>query len=150
MRKSAKSFVMRDFSGSSRTVASRRSAVFSPQNPERIAMAKAPYDRLPAPRLTDIDFCAWLGEAAPGDRIEYHRGTLGFDRLQVIGGLEKRERDRLGALATCVLRAAEQGLVHLVQKRLGPCRFAYIAIARPKPKAAAASLAALVLDGAAA
>jgi hypothetical protein len=58
----------------------------------------------------------------------------------VIGGLEKKERDRLGALAICALRAAEQGRVHLVQERLGPDRFAYIAIARPKPTAAEASL----------
>ena len=41
--------------------------------------------------------------------------------------------------------AAEQGLVHLVQERTGPDQFAYIAVARPKPKAAAVSLSALLL-----
>jgi hypothetical protein len=33
-----------------------------------------------------------------------------------------------------------------VQQRLGPDRFAYIAIARPKPKRADVSLAALLVD----
>ena len=42
--------------------------------------------------------------------------------------------------------ASEQRLVHLVQERLGPDLFAYLAIARPKPKHAEASLAALLVD----
>jgi hypothetical protein len=47
--------------------------------------------------------------------------------------------------------AAEQRLVHLLQERLGPDLFAYIAIARPKPKPnAEVSLAALLVDAEAA
>ena len=26
--------------------------------------------------LTDIEFCAWIGQAMSGDRLEYHRGFL--------------------------------------------------------------------------
>ena len=40
--------------------------------------------------------------------------------------------------------------MHLVQERLGPDLFAYIAIARPKPKRAEVSLAALLVDAEAA
>jgi hypothetical protein len=40
--------------------------------------------------------------------------------------------------------------VHLVQERLGPDLFACIAIARPKPKHAEVSLAALLVDAEAA
>ena len=29
--------------------------------------------------LTDIEFCAWIGQAVPGDQLEYHRGFLGID-----------------------------------------------------------------------
>lgn len=36
--------------------------------------------------------------------------------------------------------------MHLVQERTGPDQFAYIAVARPKPKAAAVSLSALLPD----
>jgi hypothetical protein len=31
--------------------------------------------------LADIEFCAWIGQAAPGDRLEYHRGFLGIDAM---------------------------------------------------------------------
>ena len=37
--------------------------------------------------LTDIEFCAWIGQAMPGDRIEYHRGFLGIDATAVISTL---------------------------------------------------------------
>jgi hypothetical protein len=53
-------------------------------------------------------------------------------------------------VAAAAFRAAEQGLVPLVQERLETDRFAYIAIARPRPKAATASLSALLLDAQAA
>ena len=52
----------------------------------------------------------------------------------------------LRRLALRAYWAAEQRLVHLVQERLGPDLFAYLAIARPKPKHAEVSLAALLVD----
>lgn len=100
-------------------------------------------------RLDAITFCAWLAQAQPGDRLEYHRGFLGPDSGPSISALPEPERRRIAALGTTALRAFEGGLVHLVQARLGPDCFAYLAIARPSPKATAISLSALLLDVAA-
>ena len=40
-------------------------------------------------------------------------------------------REELGRISACVMRLADNGLIHLVQRRLGPDRFSYRAIARP-------------------
>jgi hypothetical protein len=101
------------------------------------------------PRPDEISFCAWLAQAEPGDRLEYHRGFLVLDTFAQISGLADKERAELGKLANRAFCVAEQGLVHLVQQRIGTDQFAYIAIARPKPKYATASLSALLLDEAA-
>lgn len=39
--------------------------------------------RFPAVRnpLTEIDLCGWIGQAAPGDILEYHRGFLALDTM---------------------------------------------------------------------
>ena len=95
--------------------------------------------------LTEIDFCAWVAQAVPGDRIHYHRGFLVLDTFKMFGRLSELQRAELTRLACRAFWASEQGLVHLVQERMGPDQFAYIAIARPKPKAAAVSLSALLL-----
>jgi len=84
--------------------------------------------------LTDMEFCAWIGQAVPGDQLEYHCGFLGIDTTAVISTLPEPERRRLGALASAAHRAFEAALVHLVQVRVGPDRFAYLAIARTKPR----------------
>ena len=42
--------------------------------------------------------------------------------------------------------AAKRGDADLVQERLGPDHFAYLAITRPKPKHAEVSLASLLVD----
>jgi hypothetical protein len=106
--------------------------------------AIAAFDR-PRGRLDEIALAAWIGQAAPGDRLEYHRGYLALDVLAAVSVLNAPERRTLRQMADRAWWAAEQGLVHLVQARLGPERFAYIAIARPRPKAAAVSLSALLL-----
>ncbi len=99
--------------------------------------------------LTDIEFCAWLGQAVPGDRLEYHRGLLVVDTADSIKSpLCAVDRVRLNGLARIVHRAFELGLVHLVQVRLGTDRFAYLAIARPKKRGAAAVLPAQLLEAA--
>ena len=105
--------------------------------------------RAPHP-ISEIEFCGWVGQAVPGDRLEYHRGFLVLDAFPVISKLADPDRKRLALLGSRAFWAAEAGLVHLVQERIGPDHFAYIAIARPKPKAAAASLSALLLEEAAA
>ena len=100
-------------------------------------------------RVTDVEFCAWIAQAEPGDMLEYHRGTLAIDRLPVMSRLPRAECDRVDVLADRAFAAAEQGLVHLVQHRLGPDRFSYLAIARPKPRGAEAALSAVLLAEAA-
>ena len=85
--------------------------------------------------MTDIAFAVWVGEAAPGDRLEYHRGFLCVERKARLQSAT--ERRRLTELANAAHEAFEAGLVHLVQQRIDADRFAYIAIARPKPRAAA-------------
>ncbi|SHF31344.1 hypothetical protein SAMN05444279_1273 [Ruegeria intermedia] len=104
-------------------------------------MGNTPFITVRAARpLTDIEFCAWVGQATPGDRLEYHRGFLGIDAMPGMSTLPDRDRQRLAALASAAFRACEAGLVHLVQERLGPDRFAYLAIARPKPRATSVPL----------
>lgn len=95
--------------------------------------------------LTEIEFCAWVAQAVPGDALEYHRGFLALDTFAMFGRLPDKQRSELSRLGSRAFWAAEQSLVHLVQERVGPDQFAYIAVARPKPKAAAVSLSALLL-----
>jgi hypothetical protein len=45
--------------------------------------------------------------------------------------LPERERRALVGVASQLWRAAQRGLVHLVQRRLGSASWTYIAIARP-------------------
>ena len=90
--------------------------------------------------LSEIEFCAWVARAMPGDRREYHRGFLACDTCPGLTSLDTAARHRLRRLAERAYWAATRGLVHLVQVRLGPEDFAYIAIARPKPRPASASL----------
>ncbi len=104
---------------------------------------------LPDRPFTEIEFCAWVAQALPGDRLEYHRGFLVLDTFPLFSRLDDKARDALRKLANRTFHAAEQGLVHLVQERVGPDCFAYIAVARSKPKTASISLSALLLEEAA-
>ena len=84
--------------------------------------------------LTDIDFLAWVATAEPGAMLEYHRGFLCVDCAELITKLETSDRKRLLALSDVAGRAERAGLVHLVQRRLATDIFAYLAIARPRPR----------------
>ena len=97
------------------------------------------------PALDEVGLSAWIAQAAPGETLVYHRGFLAVDATSVISKLPAEQQRTLRLVASAARRAAEQGLVHLVQARIGPDQFAYIAVARPKPKAAAVSLSALLL-----
>ena len=83
--------------------------------------------------MSDIAFYAWVSQATEGEALIYYRGFLAVDTETALGGLSAKERRALRALADAAFRAAQQNLVHLVQKRLATDRFAYLAIARPKP-----------------
>ena len=114
-------------------------------------MKHAPIPSVQAdPSVTEIEFCAWVAQTLPGDRLEYHRGFLVLDTFPLFSRLDDKARDALRNLASRTFHAAEQGLVHLVQVRVGPDCFAYIAVARPKPNSASISLSELLLEGEAA
>ena len=72
-------------------------------------------------------------------------GFLVMDIFPVFSGLSDAVRAELSRLGSRAFWAAELGLVHLVQERVGLDQFAYIAVVRPKPKAAAVSLSELLL-----
>ncbi len=85
--------------------------------------------------LTGLAFATWVGQAMPGNRLMYHSGLLGRDAAIC----SEPERRRLQELARTARRAFEAGLVHLVQQRLGPGRFGYLAIARTRRRREAPS-----------
>lgn len=80
----------------------------------------------------EIGFSAWVSQADAGAVITYHDGFLAVDVTAPVSKLSADHRRKLLDLAAAAWRAAEQNLVHLVQTRLGPDRFAYQAIVRPK------------------
>lgn len=105
--------------------------------------------RLPSPfdrgaQLTDIAFCAWLGQADPGRWLCYHRGFLVIDTLRGLSKLPEADRLRLQALADTAFRAFEAGFVHLVQLREAENCWGYVAIARKRPTPTPAILSALI------
>ena len=97
-------------------------------------------------RLAEIDFCAWLGQASPDDRLEYHRGFLAMDASQHCATLPDQDRRELDRLARRAWWAAERQLVHLVQRRHAQNDFSYLAIARPRPITVPVSLSSLLLS----
>jgi len=103
----------------------------------------------PVRRLSDTAFCAWIAQAQPGDRLEYHRGVLALDASVASNEPETSQRRQLNRLARRAWWAAQQGLVHLLQRRLGPDSFSYLAVVRPRSSEAAASLSTLLLSEAA-
>lgn len=77
----------------------------------------------PRERLSEREFCSWIGRAAPGEIIQYHLGHLAKD----VASMTIEAADRAAW-------AAEEGLVHLVQSRAGPSDFRYLAIKRRRPR----------------
>jgi hypothetical protein len=104
----------------------------------------AGYHASRAGEITDIDLYAWIAQAEAGDALIYHSGFLVVDTDKALSMLPTEQQQALRGVAEAAFRAAGQGLVHLVQQRLEIDRFAYIAIARPKPKTATGSLSALL------
>jgi hypothetical protein len=100
------------------------------------------------PALDEIGLSAWIAQAELGETLVYHRGFLAVDTFGSASNLSPERRSALRRTADAALRAAEQDLVHLVQARIGPDQFAYIAIARSKPRQAGASLSLRLLEAA--
>ena len=72
-------------------------------------------------------FRGWLARAESCSWFEYHRGLLIWDRSPA-SALSDSHRRALAKIANVVFQAAEQGQVHLVQRRRGPFDFSYLAI----------------------
>lgn len=96
--------------------------------------------------LSEPELCGWLKTAAPGDTLEYHRGFLVLDVRPDSSRLVPADRTILAQVARRAYWAAEQGLVHLVQRRHGPDDYSYLAIARPWPDARRSTLLAALAE----
>lgn len=80
-----------------------------------------------APRLSVDAFNAWVADAPRGDRLEYHSGFLAIDREEGRSNLSPAARKRCNELANVAAKAAAESKVALVQRRIGPGAFSYIA-----------------------
>ena len=72
----------------------------------------------------------WLRQARVGDVFEYHRGLLTADRTAFGQVADEAARKALDRLADNVWHLAADGRVHLLQRRLAPGTFSYLAVAR--------------------
>ena len=99
--------------------------------------------------ITEIELCAWLGQAEPSDALEYHHGFLVVDLAPFGGPLSSETRSELSRTSSRAYDLAERGFVHLVQRRLGPDSFSYLAIARPLPHGKAPDFSTLMTEEAA-
>jgi len=84
------------------------------------------------PPLDEIALCAWAAHAEPGEALVYHRGLLAIDRGPPGQSLLSPEALTLAKTGNMAMKLAERGFVHLVQRRLAPDQFLYLAIARPR------------------
>ena len=112
-------------------------------------MSASPIQSLLPGLQTEIDLLAWLGQAQPGDVLEYHQGFLALDRSPHARTLSERDRIALGRLARRAMWLADQGLVHLLQRRVCRDRFSYLAIARPRTGSVPLSVSTLITEEAA-
>jgi hypothetical protein len=99
----------------------------APARDTRAAARPQPTQSSPPRRCVLSEFRAWLARAKPGEQLEYHRGDLSWDRSPA-SDLAEDERRALAKAADAALQAAEDGFVHLVQRRNGPLDFSYLAV----------------------
>jgi hypothetical protein len=90
------------------------------------------FDRFPIRPLTVGRFWSWLARSEPSAALEYHRGLLILDRSPA-SELSEDDRRVVATLADAAFQAAEQGGVHLAQRRNGPFDFSYVAIKATRP-----------------
>ena len=82
--------------------------------------------------LSENGLCDRFADAKPDEAITYHIGMLARDRDRLTTALAPEQRDALELVARRAWAMAEAGLCHLVQRRLGTERFAYVLIVRPR------------------
>jgi hypothetical protein len=94
-----------------------------------------PPDMLATPDMvrSENDLCDRLADAMPGEIIPYYVGMLAADRAPNSLTLTEAQRIELNALADRMMQLVDVGRVHLVQRRMGPEQFVYLAIVRPQP-----------------
>lgn len=97
-------------------------------------------ETLGTPRFTEAELCGWLGAVTPGNYLCYHRGFLAVDCDPIASSLNGKDRAELRRVAQRAVFAAENGLVHLTQRRIGPGDFTYLVVARRRPKGERGSL----------
>lgn len=105
--------------------------------------------RTVVPPLTEASLCSWLGAAAPGDSIVYHRGALARQICPQVNCLPEPERTALRRLAARAWKLAELGLADIVQRRHGDEDYAYILIARRRPRRPTSAILPMLLAEAA-
>lgn len=71
---------------------------------------------------------AWYVNALRGKSLTYHVGYLARDReTKPRDATEKAYFDEMSAIANYMFKLSEEGRVSLVQKRIAPMQFEYIA-----------------------
>lgn len=95
------------------------------------------------PLVSEDAFCAWLGAAAPGEVLLYHRGFLAVDCGPPVPPFAEAIGKRLSNLARRAAQAAQDGSVCLVQSRHGDGDYSYLAVATLRTRAPRRSLASL-------
>ena len=89
------------------------------------------------------ELAAWVDVAQAGDRVAYHEGQLGADRLRG-AGLAEKDRRRLDTLARLAWALAAASRIHLIQHRVEIGRFRYLAVkAQQRSRASDISLQAI-------
>lgn len=118
----------------------------------RLNTASAPPSPMSSIEVVDTDilslndFCDRLAAAASGDVITYYVGMLAHDCWPMSLVHPEPRRVELRSIASRALQLSDAGRVHLLQRRVGPERFAYLAVARPQPRRAGPAMARPVLD----
>jgi hypothetical protein len=83
------------------------------------------------PFITRTEFGLWLASAEAGAVLQYHDGFLALDIMVAGSRFPSAMRKELAEVAGHARWASDEGMVHLLQRRLGPGRFAYLAVRRP-------------------
>lgn len=80
--------------------------------------------------MTHTEYIDWLAsQPKPGTSIEYHRGFLFEDACPEQSKLGDKDRLALLKLRKTAWSSAEDGYVHLVQRRHGDKDYSYLAVA---------------------
>ena len=92
------------------------------------------------PPLTEAALCVWVGQASTGDQLAYHQGYLAIDTgTESLFGTPA-DRKELRRVADRAWQLAQEGTVHLVQRRTGELDYTYLVVVRPRPRAASGAL----------